>query len=64
MATAATDTVSCAYLASPLSGRDPSQYALAGILLLVGIGLWVINRLLVGRTEFDPAKLAKGGAAE
>ena len=56
--------LSCAYLASPLSGRDPSQYALAGILLAVGIGLWVINRLLVGRTEFDPARLAKGGAAE
>jgi amino acid transporter len=40
--------VSCAYLASPLSGRDPEQYLTAGLLVLGGVGLWGLNRLLIG----------------
>jgi amino acid transporter len=52
--------ISCAYLASPLSGRDPNQYLLAGVLLLIGIGLWFVNRVVVGRVDFDPTKLPPG----
>jgi len=50
--------LSSAYLASPLSGRDATQYGVAGILLVIGIGLWFVNRLLVGRVEFDPVNLS------
>ncbi|HEX2300279.1 MAG TPA: APC family permease [Pseudonocardiaceae bacterium] len=47
----------CGYLATPLSGRDPKHYLLAGVLLVVGVVLWLINRLLVGRVEFHPENL-------
>jgi len=49
----------CGYLATPLSGRDPDHYRLAGVLLAVGILLWVVNRLIVGRVEFDPQQLSR-----
>ena len=53
--------ITSAYLAIPgLSGRPWEQYKVAGILLIVGLALWVINRLFVGKVEFDPAKLGKG----
>lgn len=32
----------CAFLAGPWTGRDPVQYQVAGILLLIGIALWVV----------------------
>ncbi|MFI5494141.1 APC family permease [Actinoplanes sp. NPDC051859] len=32
--------ITCAYLASPLSGRAGSDYRVAGVLLLVGVVLW------------------------
>ena len=44
---------------TPLSGRDISQYGLAAVLLAIGVGLWLVNRVYVGRTELDPAKLGK-----
>jgi basic amino acid/polyamine antiporter, APA family len=54
--------VLCGYLAVPvLSGRPASDYYTAGALLAVGLVLWVINRLIVGRVEFDPQKLTKAG---
>ena len=43
----------CAFLASPLSGRDPADYRIAGVLLVIGVVLWaltwVLNRALYGR---------------
>ncbi|MGH3941326.1 MAG: APC family permease [Pseudonocardiaceae bacterium] len=39
----------CGYLATPLSGRDPYHYLLAGVLLGVGVLLWLVNRLIMGR---------------
>jgi APA family basic amino acid/polyamine antiporter len=45
----------CAYLATPLSGRDPDQYLLAGVLLVIGVLLWLVNRLFLGRSELNPA---------
>jgi basic amino acid/polyamine antiporter, APA family len=41
--------VSCVYLASPLAGRDPVQYEIAGVLLLVGVALFGVNWWLHGR---------------
>jgi hypothetical protein len=38
--------VSCVYLASPLAGREWSQYAVAGVLLLLGIALYLLNAFL------------------
>jgi APA family basic amino acid/polyamine antiporter len=35
--------VSCAYLASPLSGRASADYKVAGVLLLIGVVLWGIT---------------------
>ncbi|MFD2080658.1 Amino acid transporter [Actinopolymorpha cephalotaxi] len=33
--------VCCAYLATPWSGRDPQEYAIAGVLLAIGLVLWL-----------------------
>jgi amino acid transporter len=35
--------MSCAFLAGPWTGRDPVQYKVAGVLLLVGIALWFVT---------------------
>jgi APA family basic amino acid/polyamine antiporter len=51
--------VLCGFLATPLSGRPLQQFALAGILLLVGAGLWVINYFIVGKVDVDPEQLTK-----
>lgn len=51
--------VLCGYLATPLSGRDPEHYLLAGVLLAAGILLWLVNRLIVGRVEFNPETLSR-----
>jgi amino acid transporter len=37
--------VVCAYLASPLSGRAADDYRVAGILLVIGVVLWLITFL-------------------
>ncbi|MQA79095.1 MAG: amino acid permease [Streptosporangiales bacterium] len=54
--------VLCAYLVSPLSGRATADYAIAGILMVVGLVLWLITFLLnkfVFHTEarFNPENL-------
>ena len=33
----------CAYLASPLTDRDPIQYQIAAVLLLIGVLLWLLG---------------------
>ena len=40
--------LSCAFLAGPWTGRDPVQYKIAGILMAIGIGLWLVMRLVTG----------------
>jgi amino acid transporter len=55
----------CLYLASPLSGRPAAQYKLAGVLIGIGIVLYLINWAFFGRqTAIDARRLTKGGAAE
>ena len=38
--------LSCAFLAGPWTGRDPIQYRIAGILLGIGIALWLVTVLV------------------
>jgi amino acid transporter len=40
----------CAFLAGPWTGRDPVQYKIAGILIGVGVVLWVIT-VLINRAQ-------------
>ncbi|MCI2423163.1 APC family permease [Saccharopolyspora sp. K220] len=51
--------LTCAFFASPLSGRPATEYIIAGILLGIGVVFWAINYFVGGRQEFDAAKLAK-----
>lgn len=53
--------VSCVYLASPFSGRDPQQYRIAGVLLLIGVVLFLINWLVHrrGPRAIDATQLGK-----
>jgi len=52
--------VLCGFLATPLSRRPLQQSVVAGILLAVGAVLRVVNRLVVGRVDMDPAHPTKG----
>jgi len=45
--------VSCVYLASPLAGRDPAQYRVAGVLLLFGIALFGLTWLMGRKRAID-----------
>ena len=50
--------VLCAWLAIPvLSGRPASDYWIALGLLALGVLLWIVNRLVIGKTEVDASKL-------
>ena len=56
--------LSCAFLASPLSGRASEDYRTAAALLVVGVALWalhrVVDRLLLhrGTRPTDPTQLS------
>jgi amino acid transporter len=46
--------ITCAFLAGPWTGRDPIQYKVAGVLLAIGVALWVVTILInraTGLTE-------------
>ena len=45
--------VSCAFLAGPWTGRDPVQYRIAGVLLGLGVALWLLT-LLINRLTRRP----------
>jgi amino acid transporter len=62
--------LSCAFLAGPWTGRDPIQYKIAGVLLGIGVALWLVT-VLVNRAmgvaaaepmdpEFDEALGTRG----
>ncbi|MGZ9044396.1 MAG: APC family permease [Telluria sp.] len=38
--------LSCAFLAGPWTGRNPVQYQVAGVLLGIGVALWLVTVLL------------------
>ena len=50
--------ICCAYLATPWSGRDPQQYKIAGVLLVIGLVLFGVNWLL--RRSGSKAESAAG----
>ena len=43
--------LACAYLVTPLAGRDNEQYVVAGLVLVLGVVLWAINRLFTGSSQ-------------
>ncbi|MBA8900168.1 MULTISPECIES: APC family permease [unclassified Phyllobacterium] len=56
--------ISCAFFAGPWTGRDPVQYKIAGVLIGVGVVLWVITVLVnraTGVTPDEPDMEALGG---
>jgi APA family basic amino acid/polyamine antiporter len=46
--------VCCAFLAGPWTGRDPIQYKTAGVLLGIGVVLWVVTVLVNRATGIRP----------
>jgi amino acid transporter len=57
--------ICCAFLVGPWTGRDPVQYKIAGILIGIGVVLWVIT-VLINRAQgvkpADPIAEDIGGA--
>ncbi|MFZ5674671.1 MAG: APC family permease [Pseudomonadota bacterium] len=57
--------VCCAFLAGPWTGRDPVQYKIAGVLIGIGIALWVVNYLVnraIGQRPVEPTMETTGGS--
>ncbi|MGH7945039.1 MAG: APC family permease, partial [Opitutaceae bacterium] len=52
--------LSCAFLAGPWTGRNPVQYEIAGILIGIGIVLWLVTVLANRATGQKPAEPAIG----
>jgi basic amino acid/polyamine antiporter, APA family len=50
--------VCCAFLAGPWTGRDPIQYKTAGVLLAIGVVLWVVTVLVNRATGIKPGEPA------
>jgi basic amino acid/polyamine antiporter, APA family len=46
----------CAFLAGPWTGRDPIQYRIAGVLIAIGIVLWVVTILINRATGTQAAE--------
>ncbi|MFZ5731699.1 MAG: APC family permease [Pseudomonadota bacterium] len=47
--------ISCAFLAGPWTGRDPTQYKIAGVLIGIGVVLWIITVFVNKSTGVKPA---------
>jgi amino acid transporter len=43
--------VVCLILGLPITGRDTAVYTRVGVLIAIGVVLWFINRLYVGRVK-------------
>jgi APA family basic amino acid/polyamine antiporter len=53
--------VVCLILALPVTGRDTAVYMRVGILISIGVVLWLVNRLYVGKVEeLDPTQIMSG----
>ena len=48
--------VSCAFLAGPWTGRAIVQYQVAGVLIAIGIALWVVTMLVNRKLGVKPAE--------
>ena len=47
--------ITCSFLAGPWTGRDPVQYTIAGILLGIGVVLWVVTVFVNRATRYERA---------
>ncbi|WP_378732425.1 APC family permease [Nocardia brasiliensis] len=47
--------LTCGFLVTPWTDRNPQQYAIAGILLAVGVVLWGVNQLVIRYLHAEPA---------
>jgi APA family basic amino acid/polyamine antiporter len=50
--------ITCAFLVGPWTGRDPQQYRIAGILIAIGVVLWVVTVLINRATGVKPSEPA------
>jgi basic amino acid/polyamine antiporter, APA family len=55
--------LACAFLAGPWTGRDPVQYKVAGILIGIGVVLWVVT-VLINRATGQVAAAPLTGEAD
>jgi APA family basic amino acid/polyamine antiporter len=56
--------IACGFLTGPWTGRNPEQYSIAGVLLAIGVVLWVITVLVnraTGQTPAEPQMEDIGG---
>lgn len=59
--------LACAYMVGPWTGRNPDQYTIAGVLLAIGVVLWLItwliNRAIYSRKTYikDPSSFDTDG---
>ncbi|MFC7341283.1 APC family permease [Saccharopolyspora griseoalba] len=51
--------LTCAFFASPLSGRPMDEYLIAAALLGIGVVFWVINYFVKGKADFQAENLSK-----
>jgi APA family basic amino acid/polyamine antiporter len=57
--------VACGFLTGPWTGRNPEQYKIAGILLAIGVVLWVVTVFVnraTGQKPLEPTAEDIGGA--
>lgn len=56
--------LTCGFLVTPLTDRHPEQYLIAGILLAVGVLLWLVNRFVLHQLpDPDPVPPESAGDA-
>jgi amino acid transporter len=48
--------ITCGFLVGPWTGRDPQQYRIAGILIAIGVVLWIVTVLINRATGVKPAE--------
>ncbi|WP_040780573.1 APC family permease [Nocardia pneumoniae] len=46
--------LSCGFLVTPFTDRNPAQYAIAGVLLAIGVALWGLNYLAIRAMRAQP----------
>jgi basic amino acid/polyamine antiporter, APA family len=51
--------LSCAFFASPLSGRPLKEYVIAGALLGIGVLFWAVNQFFNGKKSLNAESLSK-----
>jgi APA family basic amino acid/polyamine antiporter len=49
--------ISCAFLAGPWTGRAVVQYQVAGVLIAIGVALWVVTMLVNRAQGVNPADM-------